>query len=392
MKTDPLNLIKYWRNSLVDGYRLQDLKYAIEIAPEVLESGEIADEIASRLKALYDEAANITREHGRDTESLKDDLPVLVCPIRMTPRYSHYQERTAGDREIIPLWVPALLSDGKLSPRPDHLPWITRSLLEPTTKPGVTIGDIKDLEEFLSTRDQGDVLDSWQNLMQFATDMLEAIPGAKDSLSEYVLQKQSYIMPDAEVRNAARNAICTLDYLIATDSVPPLLHRYANVFDAPEKPILNGEEHLAAGMNHYGQMGCKFPLAISQRESLHHFFKIGDGGILPVNGPPGTGKTTLLHSIVASLWVKAAVLKDSPPIIVAVSANNQAVRNIIDSLAKAMDDDYLLAKRWIPKVRSYGLYCPSDAATKQDASDQYQHASPYGSRFPATSGFPGKVE
>jgi hypothetical protein len=391
MKANTINMLRYWRNSLVDGYRLQDLKYAVDIDQEALESGELNSETASKLRVLYREAANTRQDAGNDAETLDSGLPVLVCPIRMSARYGHYQERTSGDKEIIPLWIPALLdNDGRISPRQDHLPWITRNLLEPTTKPGMTIGDIKDIEEFLTRHDQDGIFDSWRNLMQFATDMLKAIPGAKDSLSDFLLQNQSYIMPDIEVRNAAWNAICTLDYLIADESAPSLLQRYASVFDMPEKPTLVPNEHLNVSIQHYGQMGRKFPLAPSQREALHHFLRTDDGEILAVNGPPGTGKTTLLHSIIATMWVKAALNKDWPPIIIAASANNQAVKNIIDSLEIVIGDDSM-SMRWIPKVKSYGLYCPSDAAMQQ-SSEQYQHASPYGSRFPATNGFPGKVE
>ena len=38
--------------------------------------------------------------------------------------------------------------------------------------------------------------------------------------------------------------------------------------------------------------------------------------ILAINGPPGTGKTTLIRSIVANAWVNDAVDEKEPPIIV----------------------------------------------------------------------------
>ncbi|WP_249183085.1 AAA domain-containing protein, partial [Anaerostipes sp. Marseille-Q3525] len=82
---------------------------------------------------------------------------------------------------------------------------------------------------------------------------------------------------------------------------------------------------------HSGQMGGEYPLSPSQREAISCFSEIKNGEVLAVNGPPGTGKTTLLQSIVANMYVNAALKKDKAPVIVATSTNNQAVTNIIDS-------------------------------------------------------------
>lgn len=110
---------------------------------------------------------------------------------------------------------------------------------------------------------------------------------------------------------------------------------------------------------HKGQMDNKYPLGASQRETLQNFGKIQDGDVLAVPGPPGTGKTTLLLSIVADVLVKSVLYgkpQDLPfeegcgykdkeeflkyskraPIILFTSATNQAITNIIDSFGKAL--------------------------------------------------------
>lgn len=77
-----------------------------------------------------------------------------------------------------------------------------------------------------------------------------------------------------------------------------------------------------------------FPLAEAQRNVLSHLAVAEDGEILAVNGPPGTGKRTMLLSLVATEWAKAALEGGEPSLIVAASTKNQAVTNIIDAFGK----------------------------------------------------------
>lgn len=80
--------------------------------------------------------------------------------------------------------------------------------------------------------------------------------------------------------------------------------------------------------------------------------KDGVSDVLALNGPPGTGKTTVLQSVVASLIVDSIINGDSKmPIIFGLSATNQAKNNIIDGfkLSNILDvnNSSILSQRWI---------------------------------------------
>jgi hypothetical protein len=120
-----------------------------------------------------------------------------------------------------------------------------------------------------------------------------------------------------------------------------------------------------------------FPLDRSQRQVVRHACRLAEGEILAVNGPPGTGKTAMLRAVIASCWVRAAVIGDHPPIIVGCGATNQAVPNITEAFIDAghgLKNDYPVAERWNPFVGSYGMFFASGtyAGEHPDKAKKYQ--------------------
>ena len=83
--------------------------------------------------------------------------------------------------------------------------------------------------------------------------------------------------------------------------------------------------------------------------------------IIPINGPPGTGKTSFLRAALASIWVEAALERRPHPCVVyGTAATNQAVSNMIDAFAgiksSTLDGP---AFPWLPDLNSYGWFYPS---------------------------------
>jgi hypothetical protein len=123
-------------------------------------------------------------------------------------------------------------------------------------------------------------------------------------------------------RGSSKHILELYDHLRGADVRAPLFDQYARAAINPPEPCLSANAMFSERLGHASSV---FSLAETQRNALSHLLAAREGEILAVNGPPGTGKTTLLLSVVASLWAKAAIDGREPPVILAASTNNQAV-------------------------------------------------------------------
>lgn len=112
-----------------------------------------------------------------------------------------------------------------------------------------------------------------------------------------------------------------------------------------------------------------YPLDATQRLAAIQAVTLSDRPgqcILPINGPPGTGKTSFLRAVLASGWVQSALDKaPSPPIVLGTGATNKAVSNIIDAFSEVPGMRRgTLECRWLDGLSSYGWLFPSKKAAE----------------------------
>lgn len=372
-------IITYWRNSCSDADRMGIDYRIVKSAPTVpvteVVQGRVRPEVVA---ALFKDTVVPERDIVQSQRvQIPRTLDILVCPIVGRRRPERGVVAANIDEVIMPLWVPAVLHEsGELRPQDDSAPWIARNMLEPTDRATIIVGTVEGVDRFLSSQQRPGAEDGWPEYWSYCCRMFHDVTGCEInsfSVPEYDINRTTaHVLAADTVQGSGIHIIKLYDRIMQEQCFPSLLRRYASGLPAEISSLLDARKQLSLAKQHVGQMGSAFPLSISQREALHHFLNMENGEILAVNGPPGTGKTTLIQSIVATLWVKAALAGSEPPIIVAASTNNQAVRNVIQSFGYATTQSDGVDARWIPDVTSYGLYCVSTSKAQQSSEFQVE--------------------
>ncbi len=372
---------RYWRNSLADAdsgkgaLKKRDLQQYDRTERTAFSSGSLEPDSPILGKLFHNEdnkvlavKANyrpvvyyVKKEHGQD---YRGTMPEVLSPI------------------LCPIWISRtglFFSAGT--------PYLPRDVLAPQADDKFTIAHVSKLDEFLTTRsvpsfsnedifsavqsketiaEQGKL---WQQYYELAQSLFKDVC-SKDNLKKFYVALENGFVAKADSSSGASTHILKLyDKLSESDKAPLLLNSYSNRSVIQHKPCILSSKTVSKRLGH---SNGQFPLAEAQRDALSHAVDMNDSDILAVNGPPGTGKTTFVLSVVASLWIESALKDEDPLLIIAASTNNQAVTNVIDAFGKDFDEGKdELSGRWLPKVTSYGGYFPS-AKKEDEAAKQYQ--------------------
>ena len=344
-------------------------------------------------KSIFSEAKkSISDDEGESNK--KSIIHIIVCAKIIKTIFDASQRvQDEIDKLTGVFYIPAILDNkGKLlfDDADKKLPWFPREYLYPMIEPKLSIGYSDSVDSFISDHiGEIEKIKSWSDYATFFKEFYESVTESdfsentirnmdpKESFFE--LENDMYIFIDKTVYSTY-NIMSLYNHLLNENQSNALYENFMSIQSPRIAPLI--EDNLSNMKLHCGQMGGEYPLSPSQREAINHFNCMDDGEILAVNGPPGTGKTTLLQSIVADLYVKRAIAKEKPPIIVASSTNNQAVTNIIDSFGNIKKVGLSnLEDRWIEGVNSFATYFPSASKIKEAKSKGHQYTTQMGEFF-----------
>ncbi len=388
MSVSLINLLRYWRASLQDSAQHVDAEsLALYEAPLAdLAVGEVSVELCDQ---LWENAAGTV---PATILAQSKTIPVLIAPVFLCSTHEQGQVFSALKKAQVPLWLAGQCDHyGKIKlnekVRPQDAFVIDRDVIAPLSSSVPTYTTLEAVDTFLDKTqlkpvEGGHIWQKvWEHVERLFDDVFSTSPtdwskGQMFNHGAFIAYGERPVDTGGAIRTLYERVI---EQVRKKQDPPPLLAAIAN-----EERSSDAEHsvHCRSAMrfSHNAQMGGAYPLNVGQRKALSAVLAASEASIVAVNGPPGTGKTTLLQSIVGSLWVQSAIEGKEPPVILASSTNNQAITNILDSFSKAsLPDNHglsnnVLSKRWIPEVQQYGLFLPSETRAKT-AGKTYQIAS-----------------
>ncbi|NBC30070.1 MAG: AAA family ATPase, partial [Spirochaetes bacterium] len=355
--------LNYYRDSLVDVDRMS---LRVDKTNSIV-SDDLGAVDAGQARKLMPE---YTDQKGRTVTGR--ETPVQIAPMYFVWETKHSHQRR--DRTFYPFWIPAVLTEaGALKPPPTQqgLPWFIREVLSPMGEdsPLPILGDLEAYDRAVDDAEFN--RESFEAYMASIEELYRRVVGCRtrETTVEGYERKDRTTVVRSSDRGMNRALLETFDAYLRGNKpldIPPLAQTILSASDGIGERSAPEEHEVFLDADHVGQMADLFPLGESQRHALSRYLRLSGGELLAVNGPPGTGKTTLLQSAVAQAVVEAAYAGGAPPKILATSTNNQAIQNILENFAGVAGTDSL-SHRWTGAPRPLGTYMASEQRAEESA-------------------------
>ncbi|MBV8326691.1 AAA domain-containing protein [Chryseobacterium sp.] len=360
--------LTYWKKNLTDSLNTNieiDVAQHFEIEDFKIEDNSIAD--LKKVNTLIDfEERRINEKRGIKNKDDEDWITIdyvfiVIAPFKLKPASDHLVH-LRDKKPKFPFWYSTYLDrNGKLYIPDEMFPLFQRQYLEPLAdeRTEFIFGSIEEVD--LATTLGKENYSKYPEYVQYVKDIFKKVTGqqlCKYQSGAYETIFNAIVLLPQEEMNAAMGIIELYEKILHQKNLPELLQSFITLNNNQEKLPITVPDLINTNELHLGQMGFDFPISISQRKSLNTLLGSSEK-VFAVNGPPGTGKTTLLQSIVANKMVESALKGEDAPIILACSTNNQAVTNIIDSFSRSNTGEGKLQGRWIPDIDGYATYLPS---------------------------------
>lgn len=392
MKQVTQQLTGYFRNvqkrsNLVDQAFGPRNKYKLVPFDEV-KSGQLSETVTQELFEWDAEAQGRFKKSPAGSSSKKPKpIDLIISVVTLTDAESDTKHGLA-------LLTAKLTPDGKLQADfSSDGPWIPSSRLR---SPSVSdhefmVGNLADYWRWNNTRGSqlASQIETWSDIVDYSVSMYEGVldPALQLGIdSRWVVDFENCYITPGTVIKANTHVLDLYRFLQEPDQDADLYEQLLS-FQKPQNHQSDlidtkADTLLDSALLACGSMSDQFPLTASQRRAVHAFLHDGQGDITAVSGPPGTGKTTMLQSVVASMLVSHALEEKPAPLIVGMSTNNQAVTNIIDSFGSVTKDDPgVLEHRWLLRAEEgaassdflagLATYCPSQAKAKAARAKGY---------------------
>lgn len=375
--------LKYYRASLIDGAvkpKNNIFESCVDrktVCLERMDSSEIKG-----LQSKCDHKLFVIKDKNGDKEI--EWATIQIAPVFIVNEFDHTKNRD-GDSvgRHYPFWISARVNkEGTLQPPVEgEIPTFMRPYLAPNPQELPIIAEMDKLDEVLSSSIMSVSNDNWVEYWASCEAFFKNVTGK--NFQNFHKDKVRFGFCVYGDLNTTRNIRNLYDQLLDESCEPEneLMQILLSEKEESRNKELNVKSEAGSrraiylNKNHYGQMRCDFPLSRSQRAAFAEYLEDVSNKVFAVNGPPGTGKTTLLQSIIANNVVMPVLNAENPMLMIGCSTNNQAITNILDSMQFENDDENdILSKRWLPDVSAFGLYLTSSQNNRQEQKN-YQQAT-----------------